>query len=69
MADIAEDTQHTCPDCAAAWTLPAGEREFFIDRGLNLPKRCPACRAARRLAKDQGLIQSPRSDPDTSRWR
>lgn len=37
-----------CCDCAAGFILTAGERQFYFDRKLNLPKRCPECRRKRR---------------------
>jgi glutaredoxin len=66
--NVVEDEQRTCPDCAAAWVLPGGQREWFLSQHLNLPKRCPECRKARRAAKDGGYVeQSPRADPGP--WR
>jgi hypothetical protein len=65
----AADVLRTCRDCQQQFTLTSSEIQFYTDpgRGLSLPRRCVACRAARRLAKDQGLIQYPRADPEP--WR
>ncbi|MDY6908188.1 MAG: CxxC-x17-CxxC domain-containing protein [Chloroflexota bacterium] len=46
-----EDKSLQCLDCGATFTFSAGEQEAFLARGfVNEPKRCPACRRAR---KDQ----------------
>src|SRR3990172_10745783 len=38
-----------CSDCNASFTFSASEQELFASRGFtNDPKRCPACRAAKR---------------------
>jgi hypothetical protein len=37
-----------CVDCNVGFILTPGERQFYLDRGLHLPKRCPECRARRR---------------------
>jgi len=37
-----------CCDCGAGFILTSGERQFYLDRKLNLPKRCPECRRRRR---------------------
>jgi len=41
-----------CSDCGATFTFTAEEQEFFVARGYtNEPKRCPACREARRAQR------------------
>lgn len=37
-----------CCDCGAGFILTVGERQFYFDRKLNLPKRCLECRRKRR---------------------
>ena len=37
-----------CRDCGREFTFTVGEQQFYSSRGLNEPKRCPKCRAARR---------------------
>jgi len=37
-----------CCDYGACLILTLGERQFYLDRKLNLPKRCPECRQKRR---------------------
>ena len=38
----------TCVDCQHRFWFTTGEQRFFAVRGLAAPKRCPACRRARR---------------------
>lgn len=33
-----------CKDCNRYFLLPKDEKEWFEERGLVAPKRCPACR-------------------------
>ncbi len=40
-----------CCDCGAGFIITCGERQFYSDRKLNLPKRCPECRRRRRQGK------------------
>ncbi len=44
-----QDKQIQCADCGATFTFTAAEQEFFQSKGYtNDPKRCPACREARK---------------------
>lgn len=44
-----EDKTLVCKDCGAEFVFTAGEQEFFAERGfVNEPKRCKACRDAKR---------------------
>jgi len=46
---IFEDKSIQCSDCGATFTFSAGEQEFFHTKGYtNEPKRCSACRQAKR---------------------
>lgn len=38
----------TCVDCGRAFTFRGEDVKFYRDQGHCWPKRCPACRAARR---------------------
>ena len=43
------DRTLTCRDCGQEFVWTAGEQEFYHARGLtNEPRRCPACRQARK---------------------
>ena len=38
-----------CVECGASFTFDASEQEFYANKGFtNEPKRCPACRQARK---------------------
>jgi len=37
-----------CKDCGKSFELSEGEREFFLSKRLQLPKRCKSCRKAKR---------------------
>ena len=44
-----EDKTLTCQDCGNEFVFTAGEQEFYQTKGFNNePKRCPACRTARK---------------------
>ena len=44
-----QDKSLQCSDCGATFTFSAEEQEFFQSKGYtNEPKRCPACRQARK---------------------
>jgi len=41
-----------CSDCGATFTFSASEQEFYAAKGFtNEPKRCPACRQARKAQR------------------
>jgi CxxC-x17-CxxC domain-containing protein len=47
-----EDKTLQCSDCGATFTFSAEEQEFFQSKGYtNEPKRCPACRQARKAER------------------
>lgn len=46
----------TCKDCEAWFELEEGEVRFFLGQGLELPKRCASCRAARQGITDITLV-------------
>lgn len=42
-----------CSDCGATFSFTAEEQEFYAGKGYtNEPKRCPACREAKRAQYD-----------------
>jgi hypothetical protein len=44
-----QDKHIRCCDCGDEFTFTASEQQFFADKGVaNEPKRCPACRRAKR---------------------
>lgn len=51
LSDIALE----CVDCGADFVFTSGEQEFHASRGFtNAPKRCSACRQARRGGSSNG---------------
>lgn len=54
-ASLDENTsvQKTCRDCGKAFKVSRAERIFFESHNMALPKRCPACRKARREARKE----------------
>jgi CxxC-x17-CxxC domain-containing protein len=47
-----EDKSLQCSDCGATFIFSAEEQEFFQTKGYtNEPKRCPACRQARKAER------------------
>lgn len=50
-----EDRVLLCRDCREEFVFSAGEQAFFARKGLvNVPQRCPSCRAAARQARTPG---------------
>ena len=48
-----EDKSIQCADCSATFTFSSGEQEFYATKGYtNEPKRCPACRQARKTERN-----------------
>lgn len=49
-----EDKTLQCKDCGAEFVFTAGEQAFYKEKGFeNEPQRCPECRRARKLARNQ----------------
>ena len=54
-ASLDEETsiEKTCRDCGKAFKIFRAERIFFESHNMALPKRCPACRKARKEARKE----------------
>lgn len=49
------DKTLTCMDCGSPFTFTVGEQQFYQMKGLmNEPKRCPSCRSAAKIARNNG---------------
>jgi CxxC-x17-CxxC domain-containing protein len=48
------DKTLTCQDCGQSFTFSADDQEFYAGKGYSEPKRCPACRAARKAERGGG---------------
>ena len=42
----------TCKDCGNTFEVEAQEQNWYAERGWDLPKRCPKCRAANRAKRN-----------------
>lgn len=51
--DSNTSVQKICRDCGKPFEITRAERIFFESRGLALPKRCPACRKARKETRKE----------------
>lgn len=54
-----EGQELTCIQCGAGFTFTAGEQAFFYDKKLQPPKRCPACRQARKQDPIKSMKRIP----------
>jgi len=58
-----QDKSIQCSDCGTTFTFSVEEQEFFASKGYtNEPKRCPACREARKSTRygNSGYSPKPR---------
>ncbi len=65
-------TNLICKDCDASFSLSYDKQRWFLEQGLELPKRCDPCLARRRearAAEDMGYSHSATaSSSDSDRW-
>jgi hypothetical protein len=55
------DRTLTCRECNGSFIWTAGEQQFYQEKGLvNVPARCPDCRANRKSASVSTSAPSPR---------
>ena len=48
-----------CSDCGSEFTFTVGEQQFYQMKSLmNEPKRCPSCRSAAKIARQNGTYPS-----------
>ncbi len=45
------DKTLTCVDCGTEFAFTASDQQFYADRQFSEPRRCPACRAARKASR------------------
>jgi CxxC-x17-CxxC domain-containing protein len=45
------DKTLTCADCGQEFVFTSSEQEFYAERQFSEPRRCPSCRAARKLSR------------------
>jgi CxxC-x17-CxxC domain-containing protein len=49
-----EDVQLECADCGQPFIFSAEDQEFYAQKRYSTPKRCPVCRANRKLNDPRG---------------
>ncbi len=55
-----EDKTLTCCDCGNEFIFSASEQEFYAEKGFqNEPRRCKACRDARKAQNGNGNATRP----------
>ncbi len=53
-----EDRTLSCMECGQSFTFSADDQAYHADRGYaNEPKRCPACRQAKRAQRNGGSYE------------
>ena len=52
-----------CIECNTDFELNEGEKNFYVQRGLDLPKRCKPCRDSRKQQINGNSTVSNDSDP------
>jgi chromosome segregation ATPase len=48
-----EDKHLTCRQCGREFVFTKGEQDFYQQKDLNLPGRCPECRSAKRIQRER----------------
>ena len=51
MFTTTTDRTLTCSDCGQEFAFTASEQQFYADRQFSDPRRCPSCRASRKLSR------------------
>ena len=52
-----KDKKITCVDCGAEFLFTVRDQEFYAEKGFtNEPKRCKACRDARKNKYNKGVL-------------
>ena len=47
----------TCKICGADFEFTEGEQQFYSDRNLNEPRRCPNCRTKKQSGQNQRIAE------------
>lgn len=45
----------TCKICHNDFVWTEGEQQFYLDRGLSFPKRCPDCRMSKNVVREENV--------------
>lgn len=49
-----EDQTISCVDCGRSFTWSAREQDFYAEKGFSAPKRCKACKEAKKAQRNAG---------------
>ena len=52
QAPTLRDLALYCRECGRSFAVTPGEQRFFLERSLQIPKRCAECRRVRRAQAD-----------------
>ncbi len=63
---MANDLQLTCSDCGQEFTFSTDDQAFFRERGYSTPKRCKACRQAKKNQQTGGETYQRTDSPRTT---
>jgi len=70
MTQSDQDIQVVCQDCGQEFTFTAAEAAFYREKSLNAPpKRCKACRGARREGQAGGRSQRQHATGNPNEYR
>lgn len=50
--------RRVCADCGQMFTLTTADVDWFIKRGLQIPRRCEPCRHERRRLAETGKVRT-----------
>jgi len=63
------DKTLTCVECKSSFVFSARDQEFHASKGFaNEPKRCPSCRAARRVQRGDAVPAGAGARPSTQSY-
>ena len=51
---MVQDKSLVCVECGESFQFSADDQRYHEEKGYTEPKRCPACRQARRAQRTQG---------------
>lgn len=64
-----EDRTIVCADCGQDFTFTASEQAFYAEKGFtDAPKRCKACRQARKVQRNAATGDSSGGDSSSSSY-
>lgn len=56
----------SCVDCGEVFQITNSQYDYFMEKGFDLPKRCPSCRAEKRKRmEEEDFLPGGQSDDDS----